>query len=150
MITYIAPGSDPSRGACVLFGSQNAIAVDFETYLKFCDVDPARRDIFIDAVIKDHEEKERKVWRAGSKVEPSLIPPYALTQIAEVLTKGKQKHPDEKWKVLSIKDHVDATLRHMLAYLRGEWNEEEQCNHLVNAACRLLFAIEKLPKDKSE
>jgi len=50
---------------------------------------------------------------------------------------------------MPIREHLAAAMRHQLAYLKGEWNKEEDCSHLVNAAARLLFAIE-LGQTRSE
>ena len=76
------------------------------------------------------------------KTDFTLLPPNAIKLVAELLTKGLEKYPDEKWRTLSVKDHLAATLRHINAYLRGEAFDEDSPSHLINAATRLLFATE--------
>ena len=70
----------------------------------------------------------------------TLLPANAIKLVAELLTKGLEKYPDEKWRTLSVKDHLAAALRHINAYLRGEAFDEDSPSHLINAATRLLFA----------
>ena len=74
------------------------------------------------------------------KTDFTLLPPNAIKLVAELLTKGLEKYPDEKWRRLSINDHLAAALRHINAYLRGEAFDEDSPSHLINAATRLLFA----------
>ena len=85
------------------------------------------------------------------KTDFTLLPPNAIKLVAELLTKGLEKYPDEKWRTLSVKDHLAAALRHINAYLRGEAFDEDSPSHLINAATRLLFAteLEALSSDKS-
>lgn len=84
------------------------------------------------------------------KTDFTLLPPNAIKLVAELLTKGLEKYPDEKWRRLSINDHLAAALRHINAYLRGEALDEDSPSHLINAATRLLFAteLEALASDK--
>ena len=84
------------------------------------------------------------------KTDFTLLPPNAIKLVAELLTKGLEKYPDEKWRRLSINDHLAAALRHINAYLRGEAFDEDSPSHLINAATRLLFAteLEALASDK--
>ena len=76
------------------------------------------------------------------KTDFTLLPPNAIKLVAELPTKGLEKYPDEKWRRLSINDHLAAALRHINAYLRGEALDEDSPSHLINAATRLLFATE--------
>ena len=84
------------------------------------------------------------------KTDFTLLPPNAIKLVAELLTKGLEKYPAEKWRRLSINDHLAAALRHINAYLRGEALDEDSPSHLINAATRLLFAteLEALSSDK--
>ena len=72
------------------------------------------------------------------KTDFTLLPPNAIKLVAELLTKGLEKYPDEKWRTLSVKDHLAAALRHINAYLRGEAFDEDSPSHLINAATMLL------------
>lgn len=84
------------------------------------------------------------------KTDFTLLPPNAIKLVAELLTKGLEKYPDEKWRRLSVNDHLAAALRHINAYLRGEAFDDDSPSHLINAATRLLFAteLEALASDK--
>ena len=84
------------------------------------------------------------------KTDFTLLPPNAIKLVAELLTKGLEKYPDEKWRRLSVNDHLAAALRHINAYLRGEAFDDDSPSHLINAATRLLFAteLESLASDK--
>ena len=84
------------------------------------------------------------------KTDFTLLPPNAIKLVAELLTKGLEKYPDEKWRRLSVNDHLAAALRHINAYLRGEAFDDGSPSHLINAATRLLFAteLESLASDK--
>lgn len=77
------------------------------------------------------------------KTKVSLIPADALIRVADLLTKaGQGKHSDEKWKTMTVENHVNATLRHILHHLSGETVDTEFCHtHLVHAAARLLMAV---------
>lgn len=98
----------------------------------------------IDRLWKRECEKGINVIEQNNCIKPdmTLIPPNALYELGVLLTKGLKKHPDEPWRNMSVREHLAAAMRHQLAYLKGEWNDEEDCSHLVNAAARLLFAIE--------
>ena len=76
------------------------------------------------------------------KTDFTLLPPNAIKLVADLLTKGLEKYPDEKWRRLSVNDHLAAALRHINAYLRGEALDEDSPSHLISAATRLLFATE--------
>ena len=76
------------------------------------------------------------------KTDFTLLPANAIKLVAELLTKGLEKYPDEKWRRLSVNDHLAAAPRHINAYLRGEALDEDSPSHLINAATRLLFATE--------
>jgi len=77
-----------------------------------------------------------------------LIPPRALAQVAHVMWKGKgHKY---HWSERSIQEHIGRAIGHLTAHLAGRREE----NHLANAACRVLFALDLLsspaPSDREE
>lgn len=75
----------------------------------------------------------------------SLLPPWAMEEIAKVLTLGAQKYEIDNWK--RVEDgkqrYMDAMLRHINAFQRGEINDPEfGTHHLAHAACCLLFILD--------
>ena len=65
------------------------------------------------------------------------IPPMVLLKIAEKLKIGADKYGKDNWKGISIDDHINHMMVHILAYMAGDTTDE----HLVNAACRVIFAL---------
>lgn len=68
----------------------------------------------------------------------SLLPPLAQLEKARVLAEGAKKYGINNWKLISRDDHLNHALRHIFLYISGDTSE----NHLVNAACRMDFALE--------
>jgi hypothetical protein len=66
-----------------------------------------------------------------------LMPPAALIRIAEVLAKGSHYGKDN-WRLIPKGDHINHAMRHLAMYLKGDASED----HLGNACCRMMFAIE--------
>lgn len=81
----------------------------------------------------------------GGKVRPRLLPPFALITIAKVLDHGADKYGEENWRKLENADkrYLDATLRHVLAYMAGQSTDPDSgLPHLAHAACSLMFMLE--------
>jgi hypothetical protein len=79
------------------------------------------------------------------KTEYGLIPPYALEEMAEVLTIGAQKYDRDNWRLVpdSERRYFDAMMRHLWAWKRGQIHDPETGkNHLSHAACCLFFLHE--------
>ena len=73
------------------------------------------------------------------------IPPHAELEIAKGLTFGAEKYDRENWRL--VKDgailYMDAAMRHINAYRRGERVAEDSgLHHLAHAVCNLMFLIE--------
>ena len=64
----------------------------------------------------------------------------ALMGVGMAATFGHKKHPDEKWKEMSVEQHLDAMYRHLL--VEGP-DEESGLPNLYHAAWRLLAALER-------
>jgi hypothetical protein len=73
-----------------------------------------------------------------SAYRSDLLPPRALLAVARVLKQGADKYGDNNWRLICRADHLNHALTHVLAELAGDAQDE----HLVHAACRLLFALE--------
>lgn len=79
------------------------------------------------------------------RVEYGLIPPFALHEIAKVLTFGAQKYQRDNWKHVpdASRRYFDALERHIWAYKRGEEVDSESgLHHLAHAGCCLMFLLE--------
>ena len=82
--------------------------------------------------------------QSAAKSRPDLFPPKALLLAGDVLAFGDTKHPDEKWKTMSVEDHLGAAYRHVLRWQSGETLDSETSkSHLVHALVRLAMAGEQ-------
>lgn len=61
----------------------------------------------------------------------------ALLEVAEVLTSGAMKHPNETWRDIPTEEHLARAMRHTLKYCDGDRLED----HLSHIACRALMAL---------
>lgn len=79
------------------------------------------------------------------KTKYSLLPLQALRQCAELMTDMEQgKHSEPVWLRMSATEHVNAVIRHLVAWLSGEFDDSEsRRSHLVHAACRALMACQQ-------
>lgn len=78
------------------------------------------------------------------KSRPELLPPKAILEAGIVMAMNETKHPDQKWKTLSDKDHVGAALRHIFTWLSGETLDHETGrSHLTHGLCRMAMAVER-------
>lgn len=75
-----------------------------------------------------------------------LIPPLSLLEISMVLATGADKYGEWNWTGLSTHDHLNHALTHITGWLAGDRSE----NHLVNAGCRILFAIHTQEIEKTD
>lgn len=73
-----------------------------------------------------------------------LIPPLALTQVAEVLHRGAAKYGENNWRKIDTVDHVNHAIAHLYGWLAAYTVEQESeaVEELSHAATRLLFALE--------
>jgi hypothetical protein len=80
----------------------------------------------------------------NEKIRMDLLPFEALEAVAKVLTFGAKKYADNNWKNVNDAEHryVGALLRHLSAYLKGEWwDEETELSHLSHMATNALFLV---------
>ena len=66
-----------------------------------------------------------------------LIPAVALLEVGKVLKQGADKYGENNWQLIPRDEHINHALTHLYGFLSGDRSER----HLVNAACRVLFAI---------
>ena len=73
------------------------------------------------------------------------VPPNALLAVARVLTFGAEKYGRDNWRQVANAEtrYLDAALRHLNAYQRGELADPESGeSHLAHAVCSLMFMLE--------
>lgn len=78
------------------------------------------------------------------------VPPNALLAVARVLTFGAEKYGRDNWRQVESAEtrYLDAALRHINAYQRGEAVDPESGeSHLAHAVCSLMFMLE-MPEGK--
>lgn len=80
----------------------------------------------------------------NGKPRYSLIPPYALEQVAICLTKGAEKYDDNNWKYVDDAEarYLDALMRHVEARRKGEVLDAEGNDHLAAIVTNGLFLLE--------
>lgn len=87
---------------------------------------------------------------AGSKHDSGkplmgAVPPNALLAVAKVLTFGAEKYGRDNWRQVESAEtrYLDAALRHINAYQRGEAVDLESGeSHMAHAVCSLMFVLE--------
>lgn len=79
----------------------------------------------------------------AQKLRMDLLPPEAEIALATVLTYGADKYNADNWrKGLSFSRVLAAAQRHLNAYRRGEYSDEESgLPHLWHALCNLAFLV---------
>ena len=81
-------------------------------------------------------DKDKPQW--------SLLPFKALTEVVEVLTYGAKKYAPDNWKKVpnAKQRYIDASFRHLTAYIGGEkLDSETGKSHLAHALCCMLFLL---------
>lgn len=89
----------------------------------------------------------------GEKPDMYLLPPLATLEVGKVLTYGANKYSPDNWRKLDNlqERYTSAAMRHILAHMSGEANDEEtDMSHLAHAICCLLFKLEDELLAKSE
>ncbi len=79
-------------------------------------------------------------WCPNGVVTLRALAP-GLGAVLERLEYGAGKHPDERWRRQSRRDHVLALDRHADALVVGEQDVTTQRRHLAAIACRALMAL---------
>lgn len=78
------------------------------------------------------------------KLRFDLLPPGPLEEVVGVLTFGAKKYEADNWKEVPEpkRRYLAASLRHIIAWMRGEkYDPESGRHHLAHAACGLLFVL---------
>ncbi len=79
----------------------------------------------------------------SDKSRMELLDPYAMEQLAKVLTFGAKKYAAHNWrKGISKSRLIAAALRHIFAYLGGtDKDEETGLSHIAHAMCCCMFLL---------
>ncbi len=79
----------------------------------------------------------------AEKPRMDLLDPYAIEQLALVLTYGATKYSDHNWRRgISKTRLIAAALRHLFAYLRGEDRDAEtNLSHAAHCMACLMFLL---------
>lgn len=77
------------------------------------------------------------------KPRMELIDPYAMEQLAWVLTFGAKKYHAENWrKGISIKRLIGSSLRHLIEFAFGqEFDKETGLSHASHLMCNAMFIV---------
>ncbi|MGL4753602.1 MAG: dATP/dGTP diphosphohydrolase domain-containing protein [Aeromonadaceae bacterium] len=103
----------------------------------------ARPDFVPFVSAEDAQPEGRKL--DGGKAIMGAIPPDAELAVARVLTFGAEKYARDNWRKVPDMDvrYMDAALRHLNAYRRGEPVDSESGeSHLAHAACCIMFLLQ--------
>lgn len=90
------------------------------------------------------DEPETVVNEKGGKqahiaTRLTLFPHRARLKVGEILSAGAKKYGAWNWLLIDRDDHLDHAQEHLELLALGDTKED----HLANAACRILFALEK-------
>lgn len=79
----------------------------------------------------------------AEKPRMDLLCPFAIEELAKVLTFGSQKYSAWNWsKGISTTRLIAAALRHLFAYARGEDTDPETgLSHVAHAMCCCMFIV---------
>lgn len=83
----------------------------------------------------------------GDKPDYSLLPFHALDEVVKTLTYGARKYSRDNWKKVPHfrRRYLAASLRHVMAYARGEvLDSESGYHHLSHAIVSLMYIVEDL------
>ena len=89
----------------------------------------------------------------AGKPRLDLLPWGAVVACAETLTYGAQKYGEDNWSRVpnGPARYLAASLRHVIAFARGEWLDTESgLPHLAHALTSLMFVYELASKETAK
>jgi hypothetical protein len=95
-----------------------------------------------------HARREGQAGRKldGGKPPWDLLPWTATSAVVDVLEHGRRKYGADNWRSVpeARRRYFAAAMRHMVAWFRGEKNDQESgLPHLAHACCCMLFLLEQ-------
>lgn len=102
---------------------------------------------FIYKAKEDAKVQQEGVKEDTGKPQYSLIPPYALEQVAKCLTEGLKTHPmRDNWKLVpdAKKRYLDSLIRHQEQYRQGQYFDKDSPTvpNLAAVIVNALFLLE--------
>jgi hypothetical protein len=94
--------------------------------------------------------KSQEFKKDLNKLRMDLIEPILLKSVAEVLTYGTFKYPENSWKLVenAKNRYYAATLRHLMEWKsENKFDNESNLNHLKHVAANIMFLIYLEEKD---
>jgi hypothetical protein len=91
--------------------------------------------------------KKEIVKQSGEvKVDYTLVPQFALREVAKAMTLGQGKYPAFNYSDgIELRKYMAAAMRHITAKLLGADENEEDgtgCDHIAHAICNLMMALD--------
>lgn len=87
----------------------------------------------------NREKPEKKSYQTDVPYAFDTIPAKALLKVASVFKTGAEKYGRDSWKGhVTLLDNINHSIGHQYMHLSGDVSED----HLANAACRALMALE--------
>jgi hypothetical protein len=74
------------------------------------------------------------------------MPVRAVMSLAQLQTEGDKKYGAHDWRGISVEDHVNHAITHLMAWLAGDRSD----NHLQHGAWRAIAALEENIKREAE
>lgn len=91
-------------------------------------------------------QRDQGIRYNSGKVRLDLIPCALIDGVGRVLTFGAQKYEADNWRKFSsqqVRECIGSAMRHIEAYRKGHWLDEESgLPHLAHAAANLGFILE--------
>ena len=105
-----------------------------------------RRSFDRDSLLREFPEEHAAsggTKHDGDKPRMDLLDPYAMEQLAKVLTFGASKYAAHNWRQGLAKSRLlAAALRHLFAYLGGQDKDPETgLSHVAHAMCCCMFLL---------
>mgnify|MGYP000078234772 CR=1 FL=1 len=97
---------------------------------------------------KVRQNEKHAQFEQGTKFDSGkplldLLDPYALEELAKVLTFGAGKYAPHNWrKGIAISRLTASLLRHIFAFMRGQNTDPETgLSHIAHAMCNCMFIL---------
>lgn len=69
----------------------------------------------------------------------NLVSPLAMERVANILENGSINYGPWNWHKIDSMDHINHAIAHIFKYIQGDESED----HLGNAFCRMMFAVDR-------
>lgn len=78
----------------------------------------------------------------AGKIQPRLLDPVFIEELAKVMTFGANKYSANSWQNVEKDRYIDAMLRHMLQWQKGEIVDSESgLHHLAHMSINAMFIM---------